>query len=153
MPDAASPDDAVVLERTFSAPIEEVWRAWTQADRFAAWYGPHGATIPTAELDVEVGGRRFVVMEMATPDGTMQMRFVGEHRVVEEPQRLVYSEAMVDDGGRPQGRNTEVIVDLAADGGGATALTLTHVGVPADSPGAQGWAMALDDLAVLLTSS
>ena len=39
-----------------------------------------------------------------------------------------------------------VTVELRAVDGG-TAVVLTHAGIPADSPGATGWAMALDALA------
>ena len=41
---------------------------------------------------------------------------------------------------------TEVVVELD-DHDGKTKMVLTHVGVPADSPGAMGWNMALDKLA------
>ena len=53
--------------------------------------------------------------------------------------------------GMPDGHptTTEVAVDLD-DLGGRTKMTLTHVGIPAGSPGAAGWAMALDKLAALI---
>jgi hypothetical protein len=41
---------------------------------------------------------------------------------------------------------TEVHVDLV-DLGGRTKMIMTHVGIPGDSPGAAGWAMAIDKLA------
>jgi hypothetical protein len=41
---------------------------------------------------------------------------------------------------------TEVRVELQELDGGRK-MVLTHVGIPADSPGAVGWAMALDKLA------
>ncbi len=41
---------------------------------------------------------------------------------------------------------TEVRVELE-DVAGRTKMVLTHAGIPADSPGATGWAMALDKLA------
>ena len=40
---------------------------------------------------------------------------------------------------------TEIIVELA-DAGGKTRMVMTHAGIPADSPGAMGWNMALDKL-------
>ncbi len=55
-------------------------------------YGPEGATIPVAKLDVSVSGTRLVCMEMRSPDGSMQMWFAGEYRDVVENERLVYSE-------------------------------------------------------------
>ena len=93
---------------------------------------------------------------MPTPDGAMAMWFGGEHREVSPERRLAYTEAMTDDTGHPlpaevaglpEGHPllTEVVVDLEEVDGG-THLTLTHAGIPADSPGATGWAMALDKL-------
>ena len=49
-----------------------------------AWYGPDGATIPVAEMDVRVGGARRVCMEVGTPNGPMRMWFTGEHLEVVE---------------------------------------------------------------------
>jgi hypothetical protein len=42
---------------------------------------------------------------------------------------------------------TEVRVELEADGD-RTKMVMTHAGIRASSPGAAGWAMALDKLAV-----
>ncbi|MEX0309967.1 MAG: SRPBCC domain-containing protein, partial [Tateyamaria sp.] len=48
----------VRIERDFDAPIDLVWRMWTDADLFKQWYGPRGMTVPVAEMDVAVGGTR-----------------------------------------------------------------------------------------------
>ena len=147
---------SVVIERTLDAPIELVWKMWAEAEHFAAWYGPMGASIPSAEMDVTVGGRRFICMEMAGPEGTMQMFFAGSYVEIDEPTRLVYTEAVADaDGnalppeatGMPAGApmETRVIVELE-DLGGTTRMVMTHEGVPADSPGGMGWQMAIDKL-------
>lgn len=139
-------DDALVMERTFDAPVALLWQMWTDAEHFKAWYGPDGATIPLATIDAQVGGQRLVCMEMQTPDGPMQMWFAGEHLEVVEPVRLVYTEAMADEAGNPTSPATEVSVVLEPVDGG-TRMVLTHRGIAADSPGATGWAMALDKLA------
>jgi uncharacterized protein YndB with AHSA1/START domain len=149
--------DAVVIERSFDAPVELIWQMWTDPEHFKAWYGPDGAAIPLAEMDVRVGGGRSVCMEVQTPAGAMQMWFVGEYREVVQNQRLVYTESMSDENGKllspgdmgmPDGypMTTEVRVELAAIGG-RTTMVMTHRGVPADSPGATGWTMAFDKLA------
>ena len=146
----------VQIERTFDAPIDLIWAMWTEAEHFANWYGPMGATIPRADMDVRVGGRRHIAMEMETPGGPMKMFFVGEYREVNPKTRLVYTESMADaDGnamtaeqvGLPAGAPTEtsIVVELA-DLGDRTSMVMTHHGVPADSPGAQGWSMAIDKL-------
>ena len=147
---------SVTLERTLDAPIDLVWQMWTDADHFAAWYGPTGATVPVIEMEVSVGGTRHFCIEMQTPDGQSRMWFVGEYRVIDHPTRLVYTESMSDpDGNRlsPQAMGmpgghpeiTEVTVELT-DLDGRTRMVMTHAGIPADSPGAMGWNMALDKL-------
>jgi uncharacterized protein YndB with AHSA1/START domain len=132
-------------------PLDGLQRA-----RARAIEGPDGATILVAKLDVRVGGVRLVSMEVQTPNGPMQMWFTGEYREVVENERLVYTEAMSDEQGTvlspaeigmPDGHptSTEVRVELeAADGG--TKLVMTHLGIPAGSPGAAGWAMAFSRL-------
>lgn len=149
--------NSVVIERSFEAPVDVVWKMWTDPEHFKAWYGPPGATIPVARLDVRVGGSRLVCMEVTTPNGPMRLWFAGEHLVVAKPERLVYTESMSDENGNvqspsemgmPEGHptTTEVRVELhKADG--RTKMVLTHVGIPSDSPGAMGWNMALDKLA------
>ena len=155
MTDNDGSQDGVVIERSFDAPVDLVWQMWTDPEHFQAWYGPDGATIPVAKMDVRVGGARLVCMEMQSPDGPMQMWFTGEYREVVENELLVYTESMSDaDGnvsspGEPGGHpmSTEVRVELE-DVRGRTKMMLTHAGIPADSPGASGWAMALDKLTI-----
>lgn len=152
--------DAVVIERYFDAAPEVIWRMWTDPERFATWYGPMGATIPEAHMDVRVGGRRLVAMRMETPNGAMMMWFTGEYVEVDAPRRLVYTESMADEAGnviRPESMGmpaghpavTEITVELLAVGD-RTRMIMTHAGIPADSPGAAGWAMAFDKLEAAL---
>ncbi len=153
-------DQNLVIERTLDAPPDLIWKMWTDPEHFATWYGPGGATIPVAEMDVRVGGIRLLCMEVTTPDGTMQMWFTGEYLEVIENQRLVYTDSMSDENGNvmspeqlsmPEGHptTTEVRVELERLDGG-TRMVLTHTGVPAGSPGAAGWSMAFDKLAIRL---
>lgn len=149
--------DAVVIERSFDAPVDLIWQMWTDPEHFKAWYGPDGATIPVAKMEVRVGGRRLVCMEMQSPHGPMQMWFTGEYCEVVENARLVYTESISDEHGNLSSPSdigiadghpltTEVRVELE-DVAGRTRMVLTHAGIAGDSPGAAGWAMALDKLA------
>jgi uncharacterized protein YndB with AHSA1/START domain len=154
--------DAVVIERSFDAPVDLIWQMWTDPEHFKAWYGPEGATIPVAKMDVRVGGARLVCMEVQRPNGPMQMWFTGEYREVVENERLVYTESMSDENGNvlspsdmgmPEGHptTTEVTVELE-DVDGRTKMVMTHAGIPADSPGAAGWTMAFDKLAAYVAA-
>jgi uncharacterized protein YndB with AHSA1/START domain len=157
MTDSLNTRDAVRIERTFDAPAHLIWQMWTNPEHFSAWYGPAGATIPVAKMDVRVGGTRLICMDVSTPNGPMQMWFTGEYLDVIENKRLVYTESMSNPNGdiiapsemgMPPGHpiTTEVHVELE-DLGSRTRMVITHVGIPADSPGATGWTMALDKLA------
>jgi uncharacterized protein YndB with AHSA1/START domain len=162
MTDNAGVNESVVIERTFDAPVDVIWRMWTDPEHFKAWYGPAGATIPMAKMDVRVGGSRLVGMELQTRNGAMQMWFTGEYLDVVENRRLVFTESMADESGNvvapadmglPAGHpaSTEVRVELE-DVGGRTRMVLTHVGIPSGSPGAAGWVMAFDKLAAYATT-
>ena len=154
--------DAVVIERTFNTSVESIWQLWTEAEEFKKWYGPQGATVPVAHMDVRVGGKRLICMEMRMPDRTMKMWFTGEYREVVPNVRLVYTDSLSDENGNvlspsamgmPEGHpeTTEVTV-LLEDLGGRTKMVMTHAGVPADSGGAGGWNMAFDKMAELIES-
>lgn len=156
-PDNTTSADAVVISRHFDAPRQLVWQMWTDPDHFAAWYGPTGASVSVAEMDVQVGGRRLVAMDVGPDQSRTRVWFVGEFLEVSEPERLVYTESMSDehgnvvspaDLGMPDGHpaTTQVTIELQALDG-ETRLTVTHAGVPQDSPGAAGWEMSLDTLA------
>ena len=159
MVDSSTYQDSVTLERVFDAPIDLVWKMWTDPDSFKAWYGPSGATVPVAELDVWPGGRRRVCMAF----GPREMWFTGEHLEVTEPTRLVYTETMADERGNPISPEslgmppktpgtTEVTIVLEEVTGG-TRVTLTHAGVPAESGGARGWQAAFEKLAAELRAA
>lgn len=153
-------NDWVVIERTLNAPVETVWKMWTEAEMFQKWYGPKGASIPVANMDVTVGGKRHICMQMMTPNGEMKMWMVGEYKEISPINRLVYTESMSDEAGNvipasamgmPEGSpdSTDVIVELWRIEEG-TLMKMTHVGVPAGSPGEGGWQMALDKMAELV---
>ena len=144
--------DAVVIERIVNAPVELVWQLWTESEHFKRWYGPKGASVPVADMDVRVGGKRLVCMAMRTPNGDMQMWFTGEYLEVIPHQRLVYTESMADEQGHviapsamgmpddhPERTQVTVVLENLD---GRTKMTMTHAGVPANSGGAGGWEQA-----------
>jgi uncharacterized protein YndB with AHSA1/START domain len=36
----------LTFERTYTAPIAKVWKAWTRPDLLRRWWGPEKTTIP-----------------------------------------------------------------------------------------------------------
>ena len=87
------PVKEVAFDREYDAPIEKVWQAWTDPDQLKQWWGPNDVTIPECEVDLQVGGRLYIVMQateaMGEYAGTrwpMEAAFT----VVEAPSKLTY---------------------------------------------------------------
>ncbi len=75
-----------VISRTFAAPRELVWKAWTEPKHMAQWWGPHNFTNPVCEMDVRVGGQYRIVMR--GPEGD-EYPLEGTFRDIVPPERLV----------------------------------------------------------------
>src|SRR2546427_12616018 len=83
---APAPQTAPVtvrLQRTFQAPREKVFQAWTRPEELKRWSAPGDLTTPVAEVDLRVGGRYRI--DMRAPDGTLH-RVTGTYREVESPK-------------------------------------------------------------------
>jgi len=90
MPSGSSSPGQLTLhiERRLSAPPAQVFRMHSEPDLFAQWWGPNGFSVPSAELDVRVGGRYRIAMQ--PPEGEA-FSLSGEFREVDPPDRLVYT--------------------------------------------------------------
>jgi uncharacterized protein YndB with AHSA1/START domain len=80
----------ITITRVFDAPRELVWKAWTEPERLARWWGRRGWTAQpsTITMDVRPGGT-FRVITVSDADGT-EMPTEGTYREVVEPERLVF---------------------------------------------------------------
>lgn len=59
-----------VMERTFDAPRDLVFKAWSSCEYLRRWWGPTGWTLPTCELDFRPGGIWFYGMQGPADDAT-----------------------------------------------------------------------------------
>lgn len=123
--DAAANDDAAPvlhLVRHFPAPPEAVYRAFTDPEAFAAWWGPEGMTAPLVELDVRPGGAwRTCIRNAEGQDHCLR----GVYREVSPPHRLCFTWAW--EAGEFADRETVVTLEFHAAEGG-TELRLTQEG-------------------------
>jgi len=86
-----------VISRTFDAPRERVWKAWTDPQALVQWWGPKGAGIRVIKLDFRPGGIFHYAMAYQ-PGHEMFGRFI--YREIEAPHRLVFVNSFSDaDGG------------------------------------------------------
>lgn len=156
MTDSTTAQNSILIERIYEAPVDLIWQMWVQPEHFKQWYGPRGMTVPVAEMDVRVGGKRLICMEMRMPDGSRKMWTTGEFLEVVPNQRLVYTDSMADENGNelspaamgmPDGYPTITVVTvLLEDLGGRTKMVMTHSGVPADTGASAGWEQAFTKL-------
>jgi uncharacterized protein YndB with AHSA1/START domain len=79
----------ITIIRVFDAPREHVWREWTEPECFADWFGGVESEVPvsTVSMDVRPGGSWRLTMFAARGE----IRWNGEYREVEEPERLVFT--------------------------------------------------------------
>lgn len=117
--DVSTTERELTVTRVLDAPRAVVFRAWTDPDQIARWWGPQGFTTTSYDIDVRPGGA--FRMAMRSPEGTLH-RKVGAYREIVAPERLVFRFAWEGEDGNP-GHETIVTVSFA-DLGGKTRLTL-----------------------------
>jgi uncharacterized protein YndB with AHSA1/START domain len=113
-------DLEIVMTRTFSAPRQLVWDAYTRPELLKQWFGRRGDTLPVCEVDLRVDGKyRFV---FALREGG-EMAMHGEYREIAPPERLVHTEIFDEYAEMGEAVNTTVFEERE----GKTYLTITSV--------------------------
>jgi uncharacterized protein YndB with AHSA1/START domain len=106
-------DRELLVTRTFDAPPETVFRAWSEADLFRRWWVPKGApmSLESCDMDVRTGGGYRLVFRV----GDQTMAFHGKYLEVIANQRIVWTNEEEDD--------VAVTTVTFEDRGGKTLLT------------------------------
>lgn len=140
----------LVVTRLIDAPRTLVFRAWTQQEHAARWWGPLGFTIEACMLDATEGGSYRVAMR--APDGAARTKR-GVYSEVVAPERLVFTYAWEDANGNP-GHEMRVTVTFDAHGE-QTLLTLRQTGfesMPECDSHRGGWTGCLERFAGYMAS-
>jgi uncharacterized protein YndB with AHSA1/START domain len=146
---AARPEMTIV--RVFAAPRSLVWKAWTEPERLAQWFGPKDFTNPVCEVDARPGG--MVRITMQAPDGSQYPMDAVFDEVV-APSRLVWT-ASVEHEGNVSFAVRQVTTFAERDGGTEVttqAFVLRSTPESSDALGGmeQGWSQSLDKLDAFL---
>lgn len=118
---AAAASRPFEISRTFDAPREEVWRAFTDAERMRQWFTPKGFIAKTATMDLRPGG--IYHYSLQSPDG-QEMWGKAVYREISAPKRLVWVNSFSD----PQGGITRHPMAPSWPLQMLTTLTLTERG-------------------------
>ena len=81
----------IIMSRTFDAPLELVWKVWTQPEHVAYWFGPREDN-EIVEYDVRTGGKWRVISTMG--DGS-KIVFFGTYLAV-EPKTMIRNTFVVE---------------------------------------------------------
>jgi uncharacterized protein YndB with AHSA1/START domain len=144
--------EGITITRVFDAPREQVWKEWTEPERFADWYGGGEAEVPvsTVSMDVREGGRWRATM-FAGP-GRREIQWKGEYREVVPPKRLVFT---VSD--QPGEDAWELVTVILTDlGDGRTEMHFEQRGqLPPEvyERAGQGWSTFFDRMAERLADA
>jgi uncharacterized protein YndB with AHSA1/START domain len=113
----------LVFERTFDAPREKVWKAFTDPDLVPRWWGKHGTTTIVEAMDVRPGGKWRYVSQ--APDRE-DVAFYGEYVEVDPPNGFKWTFMFDVEGVGPMGGpETHTFEDV----GGKTKVTsIGHMG-------------------------
>jgi uncharacterized protein YndB with AHSA1/START domain len=146
---AASKDLTLHLERALPARRPLVFRAHTEPELLAKWWGPAGFSSPSIELDLRVGAAYRIAMQ--PPDGAL-FYLSGEFREVDPPARLTYTFRWED----PDPDDCETVVTFSLrDLGESTELTVDQGVFATEARRAlhvEGWSESLDRLRELISS-
>ena len=80
----------ITLERTFDAPLEDVWDLWTTKEGVESWWGPDGFHVEVHAIDPRPGGSMRYAMIASAPEVVAYMKGAGMPLVTES--RLTYRE-------------------------------------------------------------
>jgi len=148
----------ITLTRTYAAPREVLWRAWTTPDELAQWWAPKGFSNPVCNVDARVGGELYILMQAGDtlgPMSGMKAPLKGVFTEVVDGEKLAFTTAALNDAGEPvlEGTTTVTFKDE-----GAKTTLVVHTGAKGDAPGTdmmlggmeQGWSEQLDKLGALV---
>jgi uncharacterized protein YndB with AHSA1/START domain len=123
----------LTLERTFRAPIHELWELWTTREGIEAWWGPDGFSVDVRSIELRAGGDLVYVMSAVAQEQIDYMKKAGMplstqltliFTEVIPPRRLAYRN-MVDFVPGVEPYEVETLLELHEVEGGGTRLVLT----------------------------
>ena len=137
--------DSVRIEVTLSAPLEAVWKAWTQPDQVTQWWGsdPNGKGV-SARMDVRQGG----LFEISFVDGDQtEHTCSGVYREVIESQKLSFTWSWKSE----PGVESLVTLEMTPENNFTRVLFLhEHLGTGSQHNYLQGWKSTFQKLEQML---
>jgi len=131
----------LVVTRVFAAPVELVWKAWTEPEYVMRWWGPDYFTSPSAKMDFREGGTSLVCMRAPEDFGGQDMYSTWVYQKIIPMERIEFIQNLADKDGNqidpaqigmpPEfPRDMRTVVTFKDLGNGKTEMTVTEYNMP-----------------------
>lgn len=120
----------VKVARIFHAPIERVWRAWSNEELIKQWWGPESYTTPSAKINFHVGGKSLLAMQDS--EGKIVWSG-GVYKEIIPYKKIVTTDYFSDENGNMPGKwalDYLITVEFSITEEGQTKMTIAHEGIP-----------------------
>jgi uncharacterized protein YndB with AHSA1/START domain len=144
----------ITMSRKLNASPEQAWKAWTDPEEIAQWWGPEGVTIPVCEIDLKVGGKLHIVMLAGKELGPMagqRWPMQGTFKEIKTAQKLVFTNQAIDETGTILIEGLTTVVFEKDGSGTKITVTTSAKGLAPQAPQMiagmeMGWNQQLDKL-------
>ncbi|WP_442050794.1 SRPBCC family protein [Paenibacillus sp. 2TAB19] len=111
----------LMLERSFDAPRELVFQAYTEAAQLVLWWGPRDWNLTLCNVDLQPGGAWQYCLEFK--DGQTKSWGKAIYREIAAPDKLVYEDYISDENGVIEANDGLLVTVTFEDVQGKTKLT------------------------------
>lgn len=89
----------LVISRIIDAPVELVWKAWTDPEHVKRWWGPKYWTSPSAKIDLREGGKFLFSMRAPQEQGGQEHYNTGTYTKIMPMKLLEFTSSLSDKDG------------------------------------------------------
>jgi len=91
----------LVIKRIIDAPVELVWKAWTEPEQVMRWWGPEYWTSPSCQIDLREGGTLIFCMQAPREQGGQKQYTSGTYKKIVPMKYLEFTQSLSDENGNP----------------------------------------------------
>jgi uncharacterized protein YndB with AHSA1/START domain len=142
------------MQRTFDAPRELVWRAWSNPEILVLWMGPVEWPAVSATCDFRVGGEWRICLR--SPETGENLWQGGVYTEIDAPRRLAFTFRWDESHEDGPPVDTQVTVDFSETPNGRTVMDFTHEGLKSEQSltgHKHGWNSTADRLEAWLAAN
>jgi uncharacterized protein YndB with AHSA1/START domain len=89
----------LVVTRIIDAPLELVWKAWTEPEHVMRWWGPKNYTSPSCKIDLREGGKYIFCMRAPKEQGGQDSYTTGVYKKIVPMKLLEFTQSLSDENG------------------------------------------------------